>query len=392
LLVEKYNIDVNYGVMADDLFVVCGDKKKVLRLAEMMEWEYLPGGNPYNPQRRPVAFKGEQFITSALIEVTEAKQAKLYALSGHGERNTSDPGPEGVMNLAGALKRDNLLVENLGSIPDAGVPVDCDCLVIFSPRAELIEREISGLRRYLERGGRLLVCLDWDSKSGLEPLLEEWGVTAGGDLVITQDATAMLGSMAAILVRDFGLHDITKPMLDYSVAVNFARSISTSGKDAERLKTVRLLNTTQASYGETDLEKVRKTGETTQDPAKDAKGPLSLAVAVEEANPPKGDEGAGAKEKKLARIVVFGDADMFSNNILKLPMANLDLCRNAINWLVERKDLIAISSRPEVQHIMVVDSSGKNAVFWLMVVGMPLAMLLVGGVVWALRSYGSRAA
>ena len=41
---------------------------------------------------------------------------------------------------------------------------------------------------------------------------------------------------------------------------------------------------------------------------------------------------------------------------------------------------------------MVVDAAGKNAVFWLMVVGMPLVVLLAGGVVWAMRSYGSRAA
>jgi hypothetical protein len=41
---------------------------------------------------------------------------------------------------------------------------------------------------------------------------------------------------------------------------------------------------------------------------------------------------------------------------------------------------------------MVADTAAKRAVFWLLVVGMPLAILLLGGLVWALRSYGSRAA
>jgi cobalamin biosynthesis protein CobD/CbiB len=31
------------------------------------------------------AFKGEEALTSALLEITEEKQSKLYFLSGHGE-------------------------------------------------------------------------------------------------------------------------------------------------------------------------------------------------------------------------------------------------------------------------------------------------------------------
>jgi len=91
-------------------------------------------------------------------------------------------------------------------------------------------------------------------------------------------------------------------------------------------------------------------------------------------------------------MVVFGDADVFSNQIIKQVRMNLDLCRNCLNWLVERKELIAIDSRPEIQHILVVDAAGRKAVFWLMVVGLPLVVLLMGGVVWILRVYGSRSA
>jgi hypothetical protein len=200
-----------------------------------------------------------------------------------------------------------------------------------------------------------------------------------------------LGSPAAILVTDFGVHDITRPMANFSVAVNFARSVSPEKMPSEKYTATTLLSTGPASYAETDRETLSKTGNTELDPAKDTRGPISLGVAVEESAPQTPEGIEAAKEKKLARIAVFGDADMFSNSILKMPTANLDLCRNTINWLVERKDLIAIASRPEVEHVMVVDAAGKTAVFWLMVVGMPLAVLLAGGVVWAMRSYGSRA-
>ena len=389
-LMKKFNIDANFGVQVDDLFVVCGEKKKVLRLAEMMEWEYF--GNPYQPQRRPKAFKGEQYITSAIIEVTEDRQTKLYALTGHGERSVSDAEAPGLMTFAGALRRDNFVIETLASIPDAGVPLDCDCLLIIAPKAPLAEREILGVRRYLERGGRLLVCEEWDGRTGIEDLLAQYGAKVDDDLIITQDARTFLGTPASILLQDFGDHDITRPLANYSVAVDFARSITPSDMPDEKYKVTELIRTSDASYGETDLETISKTGNTTPDPERDRKGPLCVGLAIEEQKPQaESDEGEPSREKKLARIVVFGDADIFSNNILKLPMANLDLSRNTIGWLVERKELIAIADRPEIQHIMVADKAAKYAVGWLMVLGIPLAMLLSGGLVWAVRSYGSRA-
>ena len=92
-------------------------------------------------------------------------------------------------------------------------------------------------------------------------------------------------------------------------------------------------------------------------------------------------------------MVVFGDVDAFSNNLLALSILfrNLDLCRNSINWLVERRELISIEPQAERQHVFVADAAAKRAVFWLMVVGLPLFVLLLGGIVWAVRSYGSKA-
>jgi len=388
-IMKKYDIDVNFTVMADDLFVVCGAKKKVLRLNDMMEWEYM-GDNPYNQQRRPVAFKGEQFLTSAIVEVTEPKQTKIYALTGHGERNITDASPQGMMGLAGQLKRDNFNLETLPGIPDTGVPSDCDCLLVIAPAARLASPEVEKVQQYLARGGRLFLCEDVQQDSGLEDLMSQWGVNIGGDAVVSQDAQTFLGSPVAIIARDFGGHDITKPLQGFQIVFNFARSVTPAPGESSKFKVASLVETSSASFAQSDVDALFKSGVPAFDAEKDVKGPICLAVAVEEAGPAEG-QGAPAG-RKLARIVVFGDADVFSNDILKLPTKNFDLSRNALNWLVERKDLISISARPETEHIMVADTAAKRAVFWLLVIGMPLAILLLGGLVWALRSYGSRAA
>jgi ABC-type uncharacterized transport system involved in gliding motility auxiliary subunit len=390
LMVSKYGIDVNWGIMADDVYVVSGQKKKLLKLNQLMQWEYF--GDQFNPQRRPVAFKGEQFITSALIEVTEEKQTRLYMLTGHGERSVEDTSPQGMMSMVGLFKRDNIAVEPLSGIPVTGVPPDCDGLVILAPESPLSRDEVERIKRYLDKGGRLLVCEDTRKDSGLAVLLAEYGVKVGNDVVIATDPKTFHRSAATIFIQNFGSHDITKPLKDFRVLVDYARSITPIQGTPPRYKVTKLLETTLDAYAETDVDALYKTQQSQRDPAKDAAGPISIAVAVEEVDDRPAEEAAApTRAKKLMRMVVVGDADMFANNFADQIAPNLDFCRNAVNWLVERKDLVTIESRPEMERVLVVDDSAKKAVFWLLVVALPLLVLLLGGVVWAMRSYGSRA-
>ncbi|MHC4713261.1 MAG: GldG family protein [Planctomycetota bacterium] len=385
LVLQKYGIEADIGALFDDVFIASGNRSRNLKLREMMDYVR----DPYNPmQSRPTAFKGEQSITSGIVEVSSEKQPKIYVLTGHGERSIKDEGAPGMLELAAALKRDYFALEELAGIPDDGVPEDCDCLMILGPRVPLAADEIASVSRYLQRGGRVFICLDFEGTSGLEGLLGQWGVEVGEDIIISQDARTLLGSPAAFVTINFGEHEITSPLMRFQVAFNFARSIG--GRSTPRAEVTTLVSSSAQSYAERDLETMHSEQTSLFDEDEDAKGPISVGVAVEEqANP-----GAPAAEgKRTARLVVFGDVDAFNNNMMKLGMLfkNLDLCRNSINWLVERKELIAIDARPERQHILAVDGAGKRAVFWLMVAGLPLAVLLMGGLVWAIRSYGSRA-
>lgn len=384
LLLDRYGIGASLGSLTDQVYVVAGDKSKALALREMAVYER----NPYGSSSMTV-FKGEQDVTSAILEVTSESQPKLYFLTGHGERRISDSGPGGLLELAGVLKRDYFALEELVGVPDAGVPEDCDCLLIFDPRVPLASSEIEDIARYLGGGGRLLVCVDVEGRSGLEGLLARWGAGVGQDTIISQDARTLLGSPAAFLTTDFGDHEITEPLKGYQIAFNFARSVSAANVPGVSART--LVLTSAQSYAETDLEEMRREKTATFDEARDRMGPISVGVAAE-AEPPGGGPVPPEASRMLGRLVVFGDADVFSNNLASLSVyfRNLDLCRNSVNWLVERKELISIEPQAEKQHIFVVDAAGKRAVFWLMVAGLPLFVLLLGGLVWALRSYGSR--
>ena len=84
----------------------------------------------------------------------------------------------------------------------------------------------------------------------------------------------------------------------------------------------------------------------TQTPARfdadtDRPAPVSVAVAVE-----RGGASAIEMELRPTRMVVVGDSDFVSNGALQGGVGgNTDFLLNAVNWLVEREALMAISAK-----------------------------------------------
>ena len=86
------------------------------------------------------------------------------------------------------------------------------------------------------------------------------------------------------------------------------------------------------------------------------------------------------------RMVIFGDADFASNNVLNSvrgAFGNGDLFRNSVNWLTEEKELIAIGPKKPQMHIMPpLTPAQQNTIFYGTAVFLPLTILILGGVVW----------
>jgi ABC-type uncharacterized transport system involved in gliding motility auxiliary subunit len=90
-------------------------------------------------------------------------------------------------------------------------------------------------------------------------------------------------------------------------------------------------------------------GKVSLDEAKgDKRGPISIAAAASApvATPPAGGKpGAETPTEELqkldSRVVVFGDSDFASNVALGIS-GNRDLFMNAVNWLAQQENLIAI--------------------------------------------------
>jgi len=105
------------------------------------------------------------------------------------------------------------------------------------------------------------------------------------------------------------------------------------------------------------------------------RGPQVLAVTAEGQLP-----GAAAGAPRF-RAVIVGDGDFASNSFLPY-LSNSDLAMSVIRWLVREERSSAVASRIPVPPMILLSSAQMKAIFLLLEVLLPLAVIALGVMVW----------
>ena len=140
-------------------------------------------------------FKGEALITAALDYVTREYIPHPYLLTGHGEAAPSE-------TLAGLIATMGMEVEPLDLQMAQAVPVDANCLILFSPATDLSDREAALIRDYLNGGGSLMLNTSPAAVAGCPNLQEVcgiFGLSAAPGLVEEGDVSYIAGSAFALV-------------------------------------------------------------------------------------------------------------------------------------------------------------------------------------------------
>lgn len=352
----------------------------------------------YDGRVERVVSDQEQELTNALIKAVEGEERKAYFLQGHGERSPTGTERDGYSALADALRLDNLAVETVILAQAGAVPSDAAVVVVAGPATDLLPPEVELLRAYLEGGGKMLFMIDPPEgpdaarRDNLLGLIEEWGIEVGRDLVVDVSGVGqLLGTDATVPVAaSYPAHPITDRFA-LLTAFPLARSVKPIDGGAGERVARSFVETSPRSWAESNLDLT--SGEVAMDAEQgDVPGPISIAAAVavevepaadaaggtddadaagEQAAEPAGaDEGdaedaddgdadGGAADEAEqaddgpveARLAVFGDSDFAANGTLGIQ-GNRDLALNAVNWLTEQENLIAIRPRePEDRRI-----------------------------------------
>jgi hypothetical protein len=210
-----------------------------------------------------------------------------------------------------------------------------------------------------------MVLLEKGRGSGLEPILEDWGVSVGNNRVA---GTGLAGR--EILVMDFGDHGATRGLRNMAVSFYgpYEVRVRSEGSQADRLRASPIALTAANSWVETNPAEDPPRFTEKEDPP----GPAPVAVAVERGIP------AGIKVSlPPTRLVVVGDADFVANGAL--VGGNEDFFMGALNWLLEREYLATVSPRAPDEIQVEMGTDQRSRLFLWVVAGLPGAALLLAG-------------
>jgi hypothetical protein len=342
--------------------IVNGDSLTEIKL------EQVPNPKEREFRRKPVAFLGEENFTAALLAVTSAKPFKAYFLQGHGEPSLADSDNFGYLKFGAVLAQNYIAITNLELNGDSGIPMDCNLLIIAGPTTPLSDPELQKIEEYLKQGGRLLALFNYASikrPTGLEPILQRWGVNVVADVV--KDPNTVTGQ--DIKVRLFSQHPVVNPLTQLTLQMILPRPI-------EHVEWPNPpANAPQVEELAFSSEKSTLAGDSAEPPRS-----YPLIAAVEQ----KPVAGV-ANPRGNTRLLVAGDS-MFLGNYVIEGGANRDFVGYAVNWLLDRTTLLkGIGPRPVTEFRLLMTRPQQREVRWLLLVALPGAVLLMGCLVWLAR-------
>lgn len=373
----------------------------------------------------------ESKLTNALISLIKTKKT-VYFLTGTGEPPTSFEGEKNYGGLAEVLKNRAYEVKE-HPITSGDLPADAQLVVAGSntvPYTSLVENM---LRRFLARGGKLILTVNPYRDPGLHKLFADLGLKLEPTLLINNQGATPLGAQLAqvapmrppVVIGEFSRESpITSALSARDIGlVDGARPLSTTPakEGGAKLKHTLLLSAFHAapvSLTDEQRNKLPLEGplgvkpESNFDPKKTY--PVAYDIEIEDAaklaeglpaatlagNSPtgtengaaassadKGKEGEKKDEKKDAKadpaeVVVFGFE--FAGPYERAAPANSAVMPLAVSHLYRDKELVSIPTKDFAPRQFNLEKNPASFLF-LFAGFLPVATALTGFYIWMRR-------
>jgi len=368
-----------YKVVSDESLVVIDyeGRNKTVKASEMAEIDQ--SGMAFGEGPRVSAFKGEQAITSAMMDVVQGKKNTLGYVLGHKEPPLS--GNTNISVLKAFIENENIKFQELNLFDVGAIPAELKTILIIGPQYDLSDREIKLLRDFWDKQGRILLLRDPAVKTPkLDAFLNDLGVKANDDrlMVFLRTGIQELALTRDVQAHFLGNNPVTKRLADVRALFLGGTSSLTLEPDRVRATNVRLDPLIQAEkgyFGETDYNSDNQAK--FQADAKAAGAPPTIGAAVE--------RGASADKRvqmNSSRLVVVSNATFVQDNAVTQDQQALDFISGSVDWLLSREQLIGIAPKISKPLTFTLNEDALRNLRWIVLVGMPLIFALLGAVVW----------
>ena len=332
-----------YKVVTDESLLVLDyeGRNKTVKASEMADIDQSEMAFGEGP--RVTAFKGEQAITSAMMDLVEGKKNTLGYVVGHKEPPLSENSAISILKTF--IENENIRFQELNLFNLDAIPSELKTILIVGPQYDLSDREMKLLRDFWDKQGRILLLLDPSAKTPrLDGFLKELGVKVNDDRLMVFLRT---GIEEVALTRDVQAHflggsPITKRLVDVRALFFGGTSSLTLEPDRVRTANIRIDPLIQAEKGyfaETDYNTDDQT-KLQVDAKRNSNTTLTVGAAVE--------KGASADERvqvNSARLVVVSNAAFVQDNAITQDQQALDFISGSVNWLLSREQLIGIAPK-----------------------------------------------
>ncbi len=325
-------------------------------------------------QRLESTFDEEAF-TNAVVKITADKQHPVCFVKGHGELDVDDDQTPAGLGIAKVkLEGQNYRVSAISLLEAPPTPETCEVVVLASPQADLLPGELDRLAQYVAAGGGLLALLDPLVAPLTAADMARYGVAVGNDVVVEGDPNRQTRNGPTYILLDpasYDIHPTTAKLSKGATLLGLARSVA-KGSDIAGLTVQVVAHASANSWAESGITLPPETWQ--PDPGTDIVGEVPLVVAVEvtdpaairtktdvapPAAPVEGVPGAVPATPPLAtpplpeapaadlplkaggHVVVFGDADFASNQLLTFSV-NQDMFLNNVAWMVGEEEQLSI--------------------------------------------------
>ncbi|MBM3213221.1 hypothetical protein FJZ33_13460, partial [Candidatus Poribacteria bacterium] len=317
----------------------------------------------------------EQDFTSAILKLISEEKKKIYFLDGHGEKDIDGYDDGSFGEIKKLILADNYEISKLVLVGQS-ILEDCHVLVVAGPKKPLLPQEEDAIINYLEKGGKAIIMLDPDPYLYLSNILNRWGIRVNNDIILDPLAEANLGDPTIPVTIRYGAHPITAPLIRIMTFFPMARSLTPDSGSRKDIEITKLVETSDDSWGESDIKSLLSEHRAKYDEGIDNKGPVCIALAVLKTEK---DQSQASKEKRV--LVVFGNSNFVTNKYIK--QGNPDLFMNSLNWLAEEEELISIRPKDQEEaRVKSLNARQLRMVAYFSIFAIPFLILLAGGIVW----------
>jgi hypothetical protein len=339
--------------------------------------------------RVPRSDNQERDVTESLSRLLIAGEISVFFETSFGGRDPLDNSQEGISGINNGARESGLVTYPLNLVEltreGGSIPTEVATVIMPGLTAAFTQETVDIIDEYLQGGGSLFIMADpvFRDRAFLDEedpfnqyLWENYGLRPRDAVVVDTIASGQT-QLDLIGAAVFTGSEIAERLDPEQSPVQFrvARMIEINESPPPNVTNGRIIMSSEASYGETDLQALSEANTFEFDPQTDIPGPLdTVAWANNEANG--------------SRILLVGDSDFVSNGQVLTPgSGNGILFTDGLSWLTGFGERVTFGvgfvniGLP----LVFIDQPTLDAISFLTIIVLPSLMMLAGIVVWVRR-------